>query len=348
MSKKKFNLKQISDFLDGDLNGKEDSTVSGVSSLNLADRDDISFIYSKKFVEQLKVTQAKAVVLEKEFSDFCSVDSIVVDNAHLAYAKLTQLFKKELKKSGITSSAFIETKKIDPSSYIGPNVIIEKGAKIGKWDTMVEALSISTIGLGGDSQVSFAKNPNEGLFLGPKRHVPLSIKALEHPIIIETLKKQSNFPINNPTDGLFVWKKKVKQFPDWLSKIEKSSFERLFENKPLPLSDIAPNQASLGAIDRLINYNLVEVSGFTPTDAAHVLGAYDKFSKEASILGAIIITKQKNGSGKFIASSKEELSEMVLKSLFKQSSVAIFDFALNEQFQDQEKKVFLKNKIFQD
>ena len=132
MSKKKFNLKQISNFLDGDLNGKEDLTVSGVSSLNLANKDDISFIYSKKFVEQLKVTQAKAVVLEKEFSDFCSVDSIVVGNAHLAYAKLTQLFKKELKKSGITPSAFIETKKIDLSSYIGPNVIIEKGAKIGK------------------------------------------------------------------------------------------------------------------------------------------------------------------------------------------------------------------------
>ena len=230
----------------------------------------------------------------------------------------------------------------------GYPIVSKKGAKIGKWDTMVEALSISTIGLGGDSQVSFSKNPNESLSLGPKRHVPLSIKALEHPIIIETLKKQSNFPINNPTDGLFVWKKKVKRSPGWLSKIEKSSFERLFENKPLPLSDIAPNQASLGAIDRLINYNLVEVSGFTPTDAAHVLGAYDKFSKEASILGAIIITKQKNGSGKFIASSKEELSEIVLKRLFEQSSLAIFDFALNEQFEDQEKKVFLKNKVFQE
>ena len=132
MSKKKFNLKQIANFLNGDLNGKEDLTVSGLSSLNLANKDHISFIYSKKFVEQLKVTQAKAVVLEKEFLNFCSVDSIVVDNAHLAYAKLTQLFKTELQKSGITPSAFIETKKIDTSSFIGPNVIIEKGAKIGK------------------------------------------------------------------------------------------------------------------------------------------------------------------------------------------------------------------------
>ena len=230
----------------------------------------------------------------------------------------------------------------------GYPTVSKKGAKIGKWDTMVEALSISTIGLGGDSQVSFGIKQNESLSLGPKRHVPLCIKAQEHPIIIEYLKKQSNFPIYNLSDGLFVWKKKIKKSPDWLSKIEKTTLERLFDNKPLPLSDIAPNQSSLGSIDRLINYNLVEVSGFTPTDAAHVLGLYDKFSKEASLLGAMIISKQKNSTGKFISSSKEELSEMVLKSLFQQSSVAIFDFALDEQFNDQEKKAFLENKVFKE
>ena len=97
----------------------------------------------------------------------------------------------------------------------------------------------------------------------------------------------------------------------------------------------------------MINYNLVEVSGFTPTDAAHVLGMYDKFSKEASILGAMIISNQKNSFGKFIYDSKEKLSIMVLKSLFKQSSVAIFDFALDEHFQNQEKKDFLESNIFQ-
>ena len=133
-----------------------------------------------------------------------------------------------------------------------------------------------------------------------------------------------------------------------MSKIETTTLERLFDNKPLPLSDIAPNQSSLGSIDRLINYNLVEVSGFTPTDAAHILGLYDKFSKEASTLGAMIISKQKNSTGKFISSSKEELSEMVLKSLFQQSSVAIFDFALNEQFNDKEKKAFLENRVFKE
>ena len=230
----------------------------------------------------------------------------------------------------------------------GYPIISKKGAKIGKWDTMVEALSISTIGLGGDSQVSFGKKSDKILSLGPKRHVPLSILGQEHPIIIQHLKRQSNYPIYNPTDGFFVWKKKVKNSPDWLSKIEKSTFERLFENKPLPLSDMAPNQSSLGAIDRLINYNLIEISGFTPTDAAHVLGMYDKFSKEASILGAMIITKQKNSSGKFITDSKENLSEMVLRSLFEQSSIAIFDFALDAQFKNQENKSFLENKIFQE
>ena len=132
MSEKKFNLKQIADFLKGDLNGDQELIVSGLSSLDLAKEDDVSFIYNKKFIQQLKSTKAAVVVLQKEFLEFCGGNSIVVSNAHLAYAELTQLFKKESNKTGISSSAVIEAKNIDPSSYIGPKAIVEKGAKIGK------------------------------------------------------------------------------------------------------------------------------------------------------------------------------------------------------------------------
>ena len=224
----------------------------------------------------------------------------------------------------------------------------KKGAKIGKWETMVEALSIFTVGLGGDSEVSFNRdNQNNCLNIGPKRQIPLSILAEAEPIILEHLQKQSNLAISCPTDGIFVWKKTIKNFPNWLSKIEKLTYSQLYEKKPLPLSDIAPNQSSYGAIYRLINYNLLEVSGFTPTDASHVLGMYNEFCTEASILGALILSNQKNSSGHFISDSKENISELVLKKLYEKSAMSIFDFTLTEKFQDQGKKAFFNNKIFQ-
>ena len=77
------------------------------------------------------------------------------------------------------------------------------------------------------------------------------------------------------------------------NKIEKITFEKLQINDVSSLSEIAPNQASYGAVYRLIKYNLVEVSSFTPTDAVHVLGIYNAFNTKAANLGALIISKRK-------------------------------------------------------
>mgnify|MGYP006224632459 FL=1 len=132
MSEKKLNLKQIADYLDGKIIGNEDCEVGNILPLDLANEDDISFLYSKKFIDKLKTTKAKVVVLEEKYTSFNNSTSIVVKDAHLAYAKLTQLFKKGIDKIGVSSDAAIKSNSIDPSSYIGPKVIIEEDVEIGK------------------------------------------------------------------------------------------------------------------------------------------------------------------------------------------------------------------------
>ena len=132
MSKKKLNLKQIADYLDGKIIGEEDCEVENILPLDLANKHDISFLYSKKFIDKLKTTKAKVVVLEEEYKSFNGSFSIVVKDAHFAYAKLTQLFKQGMDKIGVSPDASIKSKSIDPSSYIGPKVIIEEEAEIGK------------------------------------------------------------------------------------------------------------------------------------------------------------------------------------------------------------------------
>ena len=132
MSEKKINLKKIANYLDGKIIGEEDCEVENILPLDLANDEDISFFYNKKFIDKLKTTKAKVVVLEEEYTSFNNSISIVVKDAHIAYAKLTQLFKKNIEKTGVSSDASIESNNIDPSSFIGPRVIIEEKAEIGK------------------------------------------------------------------------------------------------------------------------------------------------------------------------------------------------------------------------
>ena len=56
MSKKSFKLSEIADFLGGQLVGDASKTVSEIKTLLEADKDSISFIYSKKFKKDLKAT----------------------------------------------------------------------------------------------------------------------------------------------------------------------------------------------------------------------------------------------------------------------------------------------------
>ena len=132
MSEKKINLKKIANYLDGKIIGEEDCEVENILPLDRANKEDISFFYSKKFIDKLKTTKAKVVVLEEKYTSLNDSISIVVKDAHLAYAKLTQLFKKDIEKIGVSSDASIESNNIDPSSFIGPKVIIEEKAEIGK------------------------------------------------------------------------------------------------------------------------------------------------------------------------------------------------------------------------
>ena len=99
MSKKTFKLSEISNFLDGKLVGDGSLKISEISSLKDATKESISFFYSKKFLKDLKNTSAGAILISKDFADYCNTNYILVSNVHAAYAKLTQLFFEDKRKN---------------------------------------------------------------------------------------------------------------------------------------------------------------------------------------------------------------------------------------------------------
>ena len=134
MSKESFKLSEISAFLGGQLTGDGSKAISKISTLLEADNECISFIYNKKFKKDLEITSASAVLISKEFTKYCPVDYILVENPHEAYAKLTQLFSKNLRKKISNENQvdfFLKNDiEIGQNVFIGKNVFIEKGTKI--------------------------------------------------------------------------------------------------------------------------------------------------------------------------------------------------------------------------
>ena len=203
------------------------------------------------------------------------------------------------------------------------------GALVGGWQTMVEAADIRTCGLGGDSEVKpVSRGTSGGLTLGPRRAVPLSLLATEWPAAKDHLKAQLDVAVPMATDGRFVIPLMPNGVPNWLTRSEARLAARALEIGPVGIADIAGTQLALGAVDRLIARGLLTLAAFTPTDALHVTGEFTEFDREAAMLGARLMARQKNGIGQPLAGSEDEFACQTLAELHRRSGLALMDAAL--------------------
>ncbi|RFO95190.1 hydantoinase/oxoprolinase family protein [Rhodoferax lacus] len=164
------------------------------------------------------------------------------------------------------------------------------GALIGDWRPMVEAVKVYSIGLGGDSEVRFLGG--KGLAIGPRRVVPISLLAHEHPEVLPVLERQQNesphgsqirFALRLQSDEAL-----INRLPD----DELRAWERLAKGPvDLERSNIEDRPLSR-ALARLERKGLAIYSGFTPSDAAHVLGMATHWSQDAATLGARVWARQ--------------------------------------------------------
>ena len=164
------------------------------------------------------------------------------------------------------------------------------GAMVGQWRPMVEAVKVYAIGLGGDSEVRFGGG--EGLVIGPRRVVPLSLLAHEHPWILPVLERQQG-EASHASQIRFA--QRLQSDPAMVARLtddEHAAWQRL-ANGPIDIERANIEERNLSkAIARLERKGLVIYSGFTPSDAAHVLGLSSHWSTDAAIFGARIWARQ--------------------------------------------------------
>ncbi len=198
------------------------------------------------------------------------------------------------------------------------------GAVVGGYRTMVEAVDMATIGLGGDSEIRIDPRAADGLFtIGPERALPIGRLVARWPAILAALQRQLAAPVGLTSHGRFAVA--VGKPTAALDQREADIMQRLADG-PLTEAQAASSGVAMKALDRLRAQGLVRVATLTPTDAAAVLAAASGSAMPAGVdplasgLVADVLARQAGVGGRPIASSGQELAEAVVARLVRDSS----------------------------
>lgn len=160
--------------------------------------------------------------------------------------------------------------------------LASSGARVGAWHTMVEAIDIQTVGLGGDSYVQFGLDGR--MTIGPRRAIPLCMLAQHHPQVEDELARLEQDPQSEPAEAEFLTLVRANGRP-WISEAV-DRLLRALESGPLSRRQVAEilelPALHRPALARLERQGFISRSSLTPTDAAHVLGRYTEWRVPAS------------------------------------------------------------------
>jgi len=214
----------------------------------------------------------------------------------------------------------------------GRPVLDGNGAVVGGWRTMVEAISVHTSGLGGDSDVRLAEQrwpDGPGLEVGPRRVVPLSLLGEQYPDVLSELQAQCRQDRSRDWDGRFALRLRAADSAT-LSPSERRLWDALAEG-PRPLNHLLRNFAAMLPLTRLIERGLVIHGAFTPSDAAHLLGKQQGWSVEAARLGAELLARSGVQSRRLPELSAEALAELTLERVVVRSGEVLVEALLAEE-----------------
>ncbi len=169
--------------------------------------------------------------------------------------------------------------------------VAEQGAEVGGWRTMVRAIDVKTIGLGGDSEVHIGLNGE--LTVGPQRAVPISLLGQRYPEIIAMLEAQLADNEGGSLNGRFVLLPFGAKGNAEVAGLSAREAEVLAQIKERPQSyrKLAGSSGAQRAVAILRKKGLIQFSAFTPSDAAHVLGMQANWSAEAAVLAGRLFSR---------------------------------------------------------
>ncbi|MCT4557511.1 MAG: hydantoinase/oxoprolinase family protein [Pelagimonas sp.] len=216
----------------------------------------------------------------------------------------------------------------------GKPMIDPAGAQVGGFRTMVEAVAMRTHGLGGDSQVHpVVEGLTGGVFLGPRRVLPISLIAAEAPDVVHSALDEQ-LRTSAPTEHDARFARRVPGIPaQGVDARGATLLDRLGEDV-LPLNKLLQTQLERSALMRLVDRGIVQVSGVTPSDACHVLERLDAWDTEAAHKGLELFSRKRTGNGFRLAATPQDLAQMIVDQMTEQTALCLLEAAFAEETED--------------
>lgn len=130
-----FTAKQISELLQGKVEGNPDVKVNKLSKIEEGEAGSISFLANPKYTQHIYSTKASVVIVNKDFAPTAPITSTLVrvDSAENAFAKLLEQYNQiKQNKTGISKQSFISTStQLGNNLYVGEFAVISDNVKIG-------------------------------------------------------------------------------------------------------------------------------------------------------------------------------------------------------------------------
>jgi N-methylhydantoinase A/oxoprolinase/acetone carboxylase beta subunit len=198
-----------------------------------------------------------------------------------------------------------------------------EGAQVGEWRTMVEAVDVHTVGLGGDSEVWLDRDRR--LMIGPRRVVPLCLLASQYPTVVDELQRQTALHGPDGLAGQFVLEQRKPTHT--LEEADRALLGQLARG-PRSLFSLTQmgrfGSLLVRQVSHLERQRLVLRAGFTPTDALHALGRFECWDSRASRLGAELLAARAN-------LSPEALCERVVQGVSDRVTTELLTKVLSDE-----------------
>lgn len=165
--------------------------------------------------------------------------------------------------------------------------VTAQGAEVGGWRTMVRAIDVRTVGLGGDSEIHLGAGGK--LTVGPQRVVPVALLGARCPEVLDLLEADlADVDGGSSLHGRFVLLPFGARSGATTAELGARERELLAQvtERPQALRRLAGSMSAQRAVAALKRRGLVQVSAFTPSDAAHVLGLQANWSAPAARMAA--------------------------------------------------------------
>lgn len=166
----------------------------------------------------------------------------------------------------------------------GHVAVSPEGARIGSWTMSVDAVEISTAGLGGDSRIDFRSD--RAITVGPVRNLPFAYLAAEHSSVKDFLKSfnEKRFAGSvdaSPLDILVLSHRVDLDLSD-----REQQLVDILSDGPVPAIRVAgmmglPSHILLPTY-RLESCGMLKRGALTPTDLLHVTGKFSRWDAGAS------------------------------------------------------------------